>query len=185
MKRKDRLFLSLIYKLSKRAINHLTIVKPSTLLDWQRRFIKNFWNYKHKTPGRKPMSKEIKNLILEMKTNNPLWGCHRIADELKKIGIDLHPTMINKIIQTLRKQGKIQPNGSWKKFLEAQWNSLFSMDFMTIDTLFGKRFYLLIIMELKSRKIIRYDLTENPCREFVKQRIGLFSEDFHEKNADL
>ncbi len=50
------------------------------------------------------------------------------------------------------------------------------MDFMTIDTLFGKRFYLLIILELKTRKIIRYDLTKNPCREFVKQRIELFSE---------
>lgn len=52
------------------------------------------------------------------------------------------------------------------------------MDFATIDTLFGKRFYILIILELKSRRIIRFDLTENPCREFVKQRIELFSEDF-------
>ncbi len=50
------------------------------------------------------------------------------------------------------------------------------MDFMAIDTLFGKRFYLLLIMELKTRRIVRYDLTENPCREFVKQRIALFSE---------
>ena len=52
------------------------------------------------------------------------------------------------------------------------------MDFATIDTLFGKRFYILTILELKSRRIIRFDLTENPCREFVKQRIELFSEDF-------
>jgi transposase InsO family protein len=51
------------------------------------------------------------------------------------------------------------------------------MDFMTIGTLFDKRFYLLIILELRSRRIIRFDLTENPCREFVKQRIILFSED--------
>ena len=94
LKRKDRLFLSLIAKLSMRAINHLTIVKPSTLLDWQRRFIKNYWTYKHKTPGRRPVSKEIKDLILEMKRENQLWGCHRIADELKKIGIDLHPTTV-------------------------------------------------------------------------------------------
>ena len=35
----------------------------------------------------------------------------------------------------------------------------------------------MIILELNSRKIIRYDLTENPCREFVKQRIELFSEE--------
>ncbi len=84
LKKNDRLFLSLLSSLSKKAVSHLTIVKPSTLLDWQRRFIKNFWSYKHKTPGRKPISSEIKKLILEMKQKNTLWGCHRIADELKK-----------------------------------------------------------------------------------------------------
>lgn len=120
LKRRDRLFLSLISNLSNRAINHLTLVKPSNLLVWQRRFINNYWTYKHKTPGMKPVSKEIKDLILEMKHENKLWGCHRIADELKKIEIDLHPTTVNKIIQTLRQQGKIHPSGSWKKFLKFQ-----------------------------------------------------------------
>ncbi len=131
VQRNDRLLFSLIFKLSRRTINHLTLVKPSTLLVWQRNFIKNLWIYKHKTPGRKPVSKAIKKLILEMKQENHLWGCHRITDELKKIG----------------------------------------MDFMTIDNLFGKRFYLLIILELKTRRIVQWNLTENPCREFVKQRI--------------
>ena len=183
LQRRDRLFLSLISKISKRAINHLTLVKPSTLLGWQRRFIKNYWTYKHKSPGRKPVSKQIKNLILEMKVENQLWGCHRIADELKKLGIDLNPTTVNRIIQTFRKKGMIQPTGSWKKFLKSHWNSLFGMDFMTIDTLFGKRFYLLIILELKSRRIVQWNLTETPCREFVKQRIALFSEDYPEKKT--
>jgi len=54
LKRGDRLFLALISRLSKRAISHITLVKPSTLLDWQRRFIKGFWTYQHKTSGRKP-----------------------------------------------------------------------------------------------------------------------------------
>ncbi len=54
---------------------------------------------------------------------------------------------------------------------------------MTIDTLFGQRFYLLIILELKSRRIVRWDLTENPGREFVKQRIELLSEELPEKKT--
>ncbi|MDC7226039.1 MAG: integrase core domain-containing protein [Spirochaetales bacterium] len=180
-KRSDRILFSIISNLSKRAVRHLTIIKPSPLLDWQRRFIKSFWSYKHKTPGRKPVSSEIKKLILEMKQTNPLWGCHRIADELKKVGIDLNPTTVNRIIQTFRKQGKIQPTGSWKKFLKAHWDTLFAMDFMTIDTLLGKRLYLLLIIELNLRKIVRFDITQNPTREFVKQRIQLFSEDFPEQ----
>jgi putative transposase len=46
--RTDRLILSLISALSKRAVNHITLVKPKTLLDWQRRFIKKYWTYTHK-----------------------------------------------------------------------------------------------------------------------------------------
>ncbi len=61
VQRNDRLLFSLIFKLSRRTINHLTLVKPSTLLVWQRNFIKNLWIYKHKTPGRKPVSKAIKD----------------------------------------------------------------------------------------------------------------------------
>ena len=185
LKSRDRLLLSLISTLSTRAIAQLTVVKPSTLLNWQRRFIRNYWTYKRKSPGRRPVSKQIKNLILEMKLENQLWGCYRIADELKKLVIDLNPTTVNRIIQTFRKQGKIQPSGSWKNFLTAHWNSLFSMDFMTIDTLPGKRFYLLIILELKSRRIVQWNLTEIPCRELVKQSITLFSEDYPEKKTLL
>ena len=174
----EKFTFAMLNSLSKRAISHLSIVKPETVLDWQRRFIKNFSTYKHSKPGRKPVPRDIKKLILEMKQNNPIWGCKKIANELKKINIDIHYTTVNKIIQKYRKQDLIQPNGSWKKFLKRHWDVLFSMDFMTIDTLFGKRFYLLLIMELKTWRIIRFDLTKNPCREFVKQRIELFSEEF-------
>ena len=170
-KKGDKFSLAMLNALSQKAIYHLTIVKPETLLNWQRRFIKNFWSYKHKSPGRKSVTREIKNLILEMKQENYLWGCKKIANELKKINIHIHYTTVNKIISTFRKQGLIKPNGSWKKFLKRHWNSLFTMDFMTIDTIFGKRFYLLIIIELKSRKIVSWNLTENPSREFVRQQI--------------
>ncbi len=55
------------------------------------------------------------------------------------------------------------------------------MDFMPIDTLFGKRLYLLVILELKSRRIVMWSLTEFPGREFVRQRIIEFSHEFPEK----
>jgi putative transposase len=176
-KKTDNLTFSMIKALSARAINHLTIVKPETLLNWQRRFIKNFWSYKHNPPGRKPISRDVKNLILEMKQDNYIWGCKKIANELKKVNLDIHYTTVNKIIQTFRKQGLLQRNGTWKKFLKMHWNSLFAMDLMTIDTLFGKRLYFLIILELKSRKIVKWNLTEYPSREFVRQQIIDFTYD--------
>ena len=59
------------------------------------------------------------------------------------------------------------------------------MDFMFIDTIFGKRLDLFIIMELKTRQIIRCDLTQNPCGEFVKQRIELFSDEYQDQELTL
>lgn len=135
----DRFSLAMIKALSKKAINHLTIVKPETLLNWQRRFIKSFWSYKHKTPGRKPISKDIIKLILEMKQENNLWSCKKIADELNKINIEINYTTVSRIISSFRKQGLIKSNESWKIFLKMHWYSLYATDFMTVDTLFGMR----------------------------------------------
>ena len=117
------------------------------------------------------MKLEIKKLILKMKNDNSMWGCRRIADELEKLGIDIHHTTVNKIIQDFRKSGKIAASGSWTRFLKANWDSLYGMDFMTIDTIFGKRFYLLIVLRLSTREIKYWDITENPNKEFVRQRI--------------
>ena len=100
----------------------------------------------------------------------------RISDELKKLGITVHYTTVNKIIQTFRKNGQIQPAGNWKKFLKMHWDSLYAMDFMIIDTLFGKRLHLLLILQLHTRKIVKWGLTESPSREFVRQQIITFSE---------
>jgi transposase InsO family protein len=124
---KDRFSISLIGCLSRRTINNLSIVKPKTLLNWQRKLICKRWTHKYKRKGRP------------------------------------------------------QPVGTWKTFLKAHWNSLFGMDFMTADTLFGESFYLLIILELKSRKIVKWDITEYPVREFVRQRIIDFSYDYPEE----
>jgi len=179
--RNERFTLSMITALSRKVINHLTVVKPKTVLEWQRKFIKNKWTYKRKKPGRKAISQSLKDLILEMKLDNWFWGCRKISGELKKLDIIIHQTTVYKIIQTFRKTGQLQPVGCWKKFLKAHWNSLYGMDFMTCDTLFGKRFYILVILELKSRTMVKWDITEYPTREFVRQRIIDFSHDFPEK----
>ena len=113
-----------------------------------------------------------------MKKDNQFWGCRKISKELKKLDIEVYFTTVNKILQTFRKNGLLQPNGSWKKFLKSHWNSLYNMNFMNNDALFGKRFFLLVILELKSKRIVKWSLTQYPTREFVQQRISDFSYDY-------
>jgi transposase len=61
------------------------------------------WTPKHKKKGRPQVTKSIKNLILETKQDNRLWGCRKISDELKKVGIVLHHTTVNKIFRLFGK----------------------------------------------------------------------------------
>ena len=87
----DRLFYAVICKSSKKAKGCVTLIKPETVLKWQRHLIKKFWTFPsyNKRPGRPAVPGWIKDLILEMKNKNLQWGYKRIQGELLKLGIDL------------------------------------------------------------------------------------------------
>ena len=91
----------------------LTLVKPETLLSWQRTLIKRFWTFEHAPTkrGRKPVDTEVKDLILSMKNDNLLWGVKRIQGELLKLDISLRTKTIRKILQSFRRRGKIRVGG--------------------------------------------------------------------------
>lgn len=48
------------------------------------------------------------------------------------------------------------------------------MDFFTIDTLLGQRYYLFFLLYHQSREIVRFAVTRNPTREFVRQQLMEF-----------
>ncbi|MDR0444504.1 MAG: helix-turn-helix domain-containing protein, partial [Treponema sp.] len=67
------------------------------------------WAHKNRKPGRPPITKETKELILKLKNENRLWGARRIRDELLKLSIDVSHETICKIIQRFRKTGGVKP----------------------------------------------------------------------------
>jgi putative transposase len=158
--------------------DHLTLVKPETVLAWQRTLIRRFWTFEQRPAkrGRKSVDAEIKNLILSMKNDNVLWGVKRIQGELLKLDISLSTKTIRKILQFFRRRGKIHRSLTWKKFLETQIQSIPAMDFLTVDTMLGKRFFVFAVISHKTREIVRFAITENPTREFVRQQVIRFSE---------
>jgi hypothetical protein len=86
----------------------LTLVKPETVLSWQRTLIKRFWTFEHSPAkrGRKPVATDIKNLILSMKNDNLLWGVKRIQGELLKLDISLSTKTIRKSFRPSGGEGK-------------------------------------------------------------------------------
>ncbi len=141
-------------------------------MKWQKNLIKKFWTFKRKEkPGRPPVEQKIKNLILRIKNENLIWGVRKIQGELLKLHIQLDYKTIWNFLREFRKQGKILKSLPWKKFLQMQAQSIYAMDFFTVDTIFNKRYYVHFIIHHASRRIVQFAITENPVREFVKQQM--------------
>ena len=125
----DKLFLVVLQRAADIKYR-LTLVKPETLLAWQRTLLKRLWTFEHRAAkrGRKPVETDVKNLILSMKNDNLLWGVKRIQGELLKLDFSLSTKTIRKILKGFRRRGKIRKSLTWKKFLEAQIQYIYAMD---------------------------------------------------------
>jgi len=67
----------------------VSIVKPETILAWQRRLERRKWDYsgrRTRGPGRPRTPKDIEELVCRLARGN-LWGYQRIRGELLKLGV--------------------------------------------------------------------------------------------------
>jgi hypothetical protein len=91
----DRLILRGVCRLFSKTYDALAIVRPDTVIRWHRAGFRSYWRWKSRRRcGRPTVSLEIRRLIREMSTANPLWGAPRIHGELLKLGIDVGQTSV-------------------------------------------------------------------------------------------
>jgi putative transposase len=140
------------------------VVTPATLLRWHRELVARRWAYPHRRPGRPATSEDVRALVVRLARENPGWGYRRIQGELVGPGVSLAASTVWEI---LRREG-IAPaprrlESSWAEFLRRQAASILECDFLTVDTLFLKRFYVLFFIELASRRVYLAGITANPC----------------------
>jgi putative transposase len=179
----DKLYFLFLHQISNLK-DHITIVKPETLLSWQRLLIKHFWTFRSsKKVGRPLTPVDIKNLILRIKNDNLSWGIKKIQGELLKLGIELDRKTIRNIIRDFRKRGMVKKSISWKQFLSMHAQSIFAMDNFTVDTLTNVRYYVHFIIHHETRRIVQFAITTNPVREFVRQQIIRFSENINKASC--
>ncbi len=58
---------------------------------------------------------------------------------------------------------------SWRAFLKAQASAIVVSDFFSVDTVFLRRLYVLLHMELATRRIVWFAVTPNPDTAWVTQ----------------
>jgi len=166
----DRVFLAATSRLLPRPLWNAFLVKPATLLDWHRRLVARRWTYRRRR-GRRPMSSEVRELILRIARENPRWGYLRILGELKGLGVAVSATTVRNVLRSaLLGPAGGRPGPSWRQFLQAQARSLIAVDFFTVDTIWLQRLYVLFFIEVGSRRVHFAGYTAHPDQEWVTQQ---------------
>ncbi|HEX5446920.1 MAG TPA: integrase core domain-containing protein [Pirellulales bacterium] len=163
--------------LGRRALEQVaTIVSPDTILRWHRELAAEKWNHtdKRKTPGRPKISKEIEELVLPMAKENPTWGYDRIQGALANLGHEVSDTTVGNVLKAhgIEPAPERRRKTSWTTFIKAHWDVLSSIDFTTVEvwTKCGlATFYLLFVMELKTRRVHLAGITMNPDEPWMQQ----------------
>jgi putative transposase len=170
--RADRALLAAFSRvLSRQRWSSSVFVRPATLLRWHRELVARHWTYPHRRPGRPPTPAKVRELVTRMARENPSWGYRRIQGELVRLGIKLAASTV----WTILKEAGVEPapkrlETSWSEFLRQQAASILECDFLTVDTLFLKRFYVLFFIELATRRVHVAGITTNPDGRWVTQQ---------------
>lgn len=146
-------------------------VKPETVLGWHRQLVARRWTYPHRTPCRPPLERSLRRLILRVARENPRWGYRRIVGELKGLGVSVCATTVRKVLLS----AGLPPvperaSSSWRQFLRQQAGSVFACDFLTVETVFLQRIYVLFFISLATRRIEYVASTSNPDGRWAAQQ---------------
>ena len=115
----------------------------------------------------------IVDLILRFAKQNPSWGYDRIQGGLANLGYHICDTTVGNVLKAhgIEPAPDRQRQTTWATFLKAHWDVLAAIDFTTIEvwTRGGLvTYYLLFVMELKTRRVHFAGCTPNPDQTWMK-----------------
>jgi len=169
----ERTIMAALSRLVSRAALLGMLVQPETVLGWHRELVRRKWAVfgRRRGPGRPSLDPAIQRLILQMAKDSPRWGCVRIRGELLKLGHAVSATAIRKLLRRNRiRPAPLRSQQTWKAFLRAQASAIVLTDFFSVDTVFLKRLYVLLYMELATRRVIWFAVTARPDAVWVTQQ---------------
>jgi len=136
------------------------IVRPETVLQWHHRLVARHWSQPSaKKRGRPPIDPEIRRRVIRLANENADWGYRRTA------GID--PT-------------RDRTGPSWGAFIRSQSKAILATDFACVDTAMLRRFHVLFVIEIATRRVHLAGITANPTGPWTTQAARNLMMDFGE-----
>ena len=120
------------------------------------------------------MPQEIVELVLRFARENVSWGYDRIQGALASLGHEISDQTVGNILKAhgIEPAPERKRQTTWKTFLKAHWDVLDAIDFTTVEvwTRGGLiTFYLLFVMELRTRRVHFAGFTTSPDDPWMKQ----------------
>jgi putative transposase len=165
----DRLFWAWLSRLWPGWQATLAFVQPRTVIAWQQQRFRDHWRRlsRNDTSGRPAIAREVRDLIRDMSRANPLWGSPRIVGELRKLGIHVAKSTVEKYRVRPRKP----PASTWKAFLNNHVKDLVALDFFVVPTVSYKVLFVLVILAHERRRIVHVNVTEHPTAGWTAQQV--------------
>ena len=168
----DRVVLAALSRLLPRRLRNHRLVTPATLLRWHRKLVTRKWTYPPtgRGPGRPPTAATIKALALRLAKENPKWGYRRIHGELTGLGVRVCPATVWNVLKAAGVDPSPRQEGpSWREFCSVQAKTMLACDFAHVDTIFLRRFYVLFVIELHTRRVHLLGVTRKPTGAWATQ----------------
>ncbi|OMI15776.1 integrase core domain-containing protein [Leptospira weilii] len=158
----ENLLLYLLYKIPPKKVFHLFTLSVKK--------VKALFNTK-KQIGRPLEYWKIYYHIIDMLRNNIYWGASRIHSELLMLGFQPSLSSVKRIIKKIKNPSR--PFQGWKAWLLLSQikDYTLAMDLCRIQTIYGTTLYALAFIKLGSRKIVHFNITPNPTRNWILLQI--------------
>jgi putative transposase len=151
----------------------LVLVQPATLIRWHRQGFRLWWQWKSMC-GRPPIPANLRALIRRMARDNPTWGQERIANELwLKLGLRVSPRSVRKYLPKRSDPGRRArvPSQPWRTFVRNHAQAIVACDFCAVVTATFRLFYVFVVMEHATRRILHVNATAHPTAAWALQQL--------------
>jgi putative transposase len=168
----DKLFWVILRRFWSSWREALIVVTPDTVVRWHRAGFQLYWRLISrvgKRVGRKPVTKEIRELIFKMVAENSTWRAPRIHGELVMLGYEISERSVSRWMRHAPRSPESAQR--WLTFLRNHREGIAAMEFFSVPTMTFGVLNCFFIIGHDRRRILRFNVTRHPTSAWIAQQV--------------
>jgi transposase InsO family protein len=168
----DKLFWVILRRFWSSWKEALIVVTPDTVVRWHRAGFQLYWRLISrvgKPAGRRPVTREIRELLFKMVAENPTWRAPRIHGELVMLGYDVSERSVSRWMRHAPRSPESAQR--WLTFLRNQREGIAAMDLFSVPTITFGVLYCFFIIGHDRRRILHFNVTRHPTSAWIAQQL--------------